>query len=335
MDVTISYHLPMVSIFAICIMIGALVVAYAKKWMVTYALMIANFIVFVLTLVYTDEILGLTYVNADQSEIFIEIAGLGFRPMYLSLEHSPQLYTLFTSMFVHGGFAHLFGNMFIFLFLGMAFEQRIGAKKFLIIYLVSGICGTLTHSMLNLDYPHNWITLIGASGAIFGIMGAFAFSYPRDEVVMPIPLGIIMIVRRVKVMYVVILFAVIETIIVMVDVQDTTAHFAHIGGLLSGFVLAALLIRKKTHTKKGETIFYDSYNAQQPKEINFSNLHILADTPELKEILNKIENETVPQVQDIWLSHFFEKIKCPKCQSSLNHSDNKIWCENCGFKTKY
>ena len=335
MDVTISYYLPMVSIFAICIMIGALVVAYVKKWMVTYALMIANFIVFVLTLMYTDEILGVVYTNTDQTKILVDIAGLGFRPIYLSLEHSPQLYTLFTSMFVHGGFAHLFGNMFIFLFLGLAFEQRIGAKKFLIIYLVSGICGTLTHSMLNLSYPNNWITLIGASGAIFGIMGAFAFSYPRDEVIMPIPLGIIMIVRRVKVMYVVILFAVIETIIVMVDVQDTTAHFAHIGGLLSGFALAALLIRKKTHTKKGETIFYDSYNAQQPKEINFSNLHILADTPELKEILNKIENETVPQVQDIWLSHFFEKIKCPKCQSSLSHSDNKIWCKNCGFKTKY
>ena len=130
MDVTISYHLPMVSIFAICIMIGALVVAYVKKWIVTYALMIANFIVFVLTLMYPDEILGVIYTNTDQTKILVDIAGLGFRPMYLSLEHSPQLYTLFTSMFVHGGFAHLFGNMFIFLFLGMAFEQRIGAKNF-------------------------------------------------------------------------------------------------------------------------------------------------------------------------------------------------------------
>jgi len=323
----VVYPLEPVSLIAICIMVGSLVIAYVKKWMVTYALIIANFIVFVLTLIFTVEIDGDFY--------SVIIYDLGFRPVYLTPEYSAQLYTLFTSMFVHGGFAHLFGNMFIFLFLGIAFEQRIGAKKFLIIYLLSGICGTLTHSMLNLDYPDNWISLIGASGAIFGIMGAFAFSYPRDEVIMPIPLGIIMIVRRVKVMYVVILFAVIETIIVMVDVQDTTAHFAHIGGLISGFVLAALLIGKKTHTKKGETIFYDSYKAHQPKKINFSNLYKLADTPKLKEILNKIENETVPQVQDIWLSHFFEKIKCPKCQSSLNKSDNKIWCENCGFKIKY
>lgn len=324
-----------ISMIAFLIMIISLFVAIVKKWMITYALIVANVIVFILTIMFTDEILGVILVNSDQSRLIIDIAGLGFRPVYLTPEYSPQAYTLFSSMFVHGGFAHIFGNMFIFIFLGLAFEQRIGWKKFLIIYLVSGICGTLTHSLMNLDYPNNWITLIGASGAIFGIMGAFAFSYPRDEVVMPIPLGIIMIVRRVKVMYIVILFAVIETIIVMVDVQDTTAHFAHIGGLLSGFVLAALLIRKKTHTKKGETIYYDSYSAQRSKGINISNLRILADTPELKDILTKIENETVPQVQNIWLSHFLEKIKCPKCQHSLNFSDRKIWCDHCDFKTKY
>jgi len=317
-----------VSLIAIFIMIGALVVAIAKKLMITYALIVANVAVFIPTLL-------LTYQVQEGNTIYhfsYIIQDLGFRPIFLTLEHSPQLYTLFTSMFVHGGFLHLFGNMFIFLFLGMAFEQRIGWKKFIIIYLISGICGTLTHSLLNLGSA---IPLIGASGAIFGIMGAFAYSYPRDEVVMPIPLGIIMIIRRVKVMYVVILFAVIETIIVMVDVQDTTAHFAHIGGLLSGFVLAALLIRKKTHTKTGETVYYDSYTSQKPREINFSNLEKLADTPKLKEILDKIKNETVPQVQDIWLGHFLERIKCPKCLQSLNHSDGKIWCDHCDFKTKY
>ena len=83
----------------------------------------------------------------------------------------------------------------VFFFVGMAFEQRIGWKKFLTIYLLTGVCGALTHSLLNLG---SGIVLIGASGAIFGILGAFAFSYPRDEVVMPIPLGIIMVFRRIK-----------------------------------------------------------------------------------------------------------------------------------------
>jgi predicted amidophosphoribosyltransferase len=70
-------------------------------------------------------------------------------------------------------------------------------------------------------------------------------------------------------------------------------------------------------------------------EINFSNLKQLADTPELKEILKKIENETVSQVRDVWLEHFFEKVFCPKCKQNLNHFDNRIWCEKCGFKTNY
>lgn len=321
----VVYEIDTVSIIAILIMIGSLVVAYVKKWMMTYALMVANFVVFILSLIF--------YMHTIFGSVSVIIWDLGFRPIYLSIEYSPQLYTLFTSMFVHGGFAHIIGNMIIFFFLGMAFEQRIGAKKFLIIYLITGVCGALTHSLLNIG---STITLIGASGAIFGIMGGFAYSYPRDEVVMPIPLGFIMILRRIKVIYAVILFAALETVIVILDVQDSTAHFAHLGGLISGFILAAILIgRKKTHTEKGQTIYYDSYKPIAPSKIDYSKLKKLASTPNLKEMLNRIENETVPQVRDVWLEHFFERAICPKCKNPLNHFNGKVWCENCGFRTSY
>jgi len=315
-----------VSILAICIMIVALVFAYVKRWMMTYALIIANFIVFILTIVFTAQTIW-------GSSVSVIIYDLGFRPIYLSFEYFPQLYTLFTSMFVHGGFAHIFGNMLIFFFVGMAFEQRIGAKKFLIIYLLTGVCGTLTHSLLNIG---STITLIGASGAIFGIMGAFAYSYPRDEVVMPIPIGI-MFITRIKVIYAVILFAAFETFIVWLDVEDTTAHFAHLGGLISGIILAALLIHgggkeMKTPMQK---IYYDSNLPQKTSRIDFSNLRKLAETPEQKELLSRIENETVPQVRDVWLEHFLEKAKCPKCGNPLHHLDKKIFCETCDFKTDY
>ena len=303
-------------------MIGALVVAYLKKLMMTYALIIANFIVFILTVIFQDDIIG-----------SMHYVGLGFRPIYLSVEYSPQLYTLFTSMFVHAGFAHIFGNMLVFFFMGIAFEQRIGWKRFLIIYLITGVCGALTHSLFNLN--SNTI-LIGASGAIFGILGAFAYSYPRDEVVMPIPLGIIMIFRRIKVVYAALIFAAIETVIVMFDVQDNTAHLAHIGGLISGIILAVLLVGDRgTNKNPHETIYYDSYAPLKPKKINFSNLKKLAITPELKEELNRIENETVPQVKEIWLEHFLERIKCPSCGEPLNYFDKRIWCEKCGFRTNY
>lgn len=306
-------------------MIGALVLAYLKKWMITYAILIANLVVFILTLVFQEKIYG--------QWVSTIIVDLGFRPIYLSLDYLPNIYTLFTSMFVHSGFWHIFGNMIVFFFMGMAFEQRIGAKKFLAIYLLTGVCGALTHSLLNLDSS---ILLVGASGAIFGILGAFAYSYPRDEVVMPIPIYI-MFIMRIKVLYAAIIFAAFETFIVWLDVQDMTAHYAHFGGLISGVILAALLIRNKKATGDTSTVTvsYDSYAAQKPSKINFSSLRALATTPELREMLNRIENETVPQVREIWLEHFIEKTKCPKCGKTLNHFDKEIWCENCGFKIRY
>lgn len=328
MDIVILPLHP-IPILAICIMIGALLIAYIKKFMMTYALIFASFIVFVLSVIYQLEIIG------ARPEYFTLYPGLGFRSIYLSVEYLPQIYTLFTSMFIHGGFAHIFGNMLVFLFIGIAFEQRIGWKNFLFIYLVTGVCGALTHSLLNLGSA---TTLIGASGAIFGIMGAFAFSYPRDEVVMPIPLGIIMILRRIKVIYAVLIFAALETVIVIFDVQDSTAHFAHLGGLVSGVVLAALLIGnkgEKTQQATATAIYSDPSQVPKSRRINFSNLNKLATTPKLKEELQRIENEIVLQVRDIWLEHFLNNVKCPKCNKPLKHIDGKIWCEDNHFNTKY
>ncbi len=326
MDITI-FPQHWSAILCIVIMIGAIVFGILKKMLMTYVLIVSNFIIFIISeLYYSEVVYGIE--NGVQS-----FAGLGYRSIYLSIEYFPQNYTLITSMFIHGGFLHIFGNMLIFFFVGLPFEQRIGWKKFLTIYLLSGICGALTQSVLNLGSA---VPLIGASGAIFGIMGAFAYSYPRDEVVMPIPVGIIMLIRKVKVIYAVILFAVLETVIVWLDVPDGTAHFAHFGGLISGAILAAILIgRNKTHTKAGKTVYYDSFSPQRTKKIDYSNLKELAITPELKQMVNKIENETVPQVKDIWLDHFLEKTICPKCKKRLNHFDGKLWCDNCGFRTNY
>jgi membrane associated rhomboid family serine protease len=297
-------------------MVGAIVIAYVKKLMITYAIIIANLIIFALTFIFEKEIIG----------------DLGFRPIYLSTQYFPNTYTLFTSMFVHSGFLHIFGNMLVFFFMGMAFEQRIGAKKFLIIFLITGVCGALTHSLLNIG---SYTVLVGASGAIFGIMGAFAYSYPRDEVVMPVPIGI-MFIMRIKVIYATIIFAALETFVVMLEVQDNTAHFAHLGGLISGAILAALLIKTRAEKENPQgTMHYNPYIQQKSKKINFANLEKLAEAKEQKEMLKRIESETVPQVREIWLDHFLEKTKCPKCKKTLNSFEGKIWCEGCDFKTDY
>jgi membrane associated rhomboid family serine protease len=307
----------LISLVAIAIMIVTLVVAALKKISITYAIIIANFFVFIVSLFFRNQI----------------ITELGFRPIYLSVEWFPNVYTLFTSMFVHSDFLHILGNMFVFFFMGIAFEQRIGPKKFLLIYLITGVCGALTHSMLNIG---SMVPLVGASGAIFGILGAFAYAYPRDEIVMPVPIGI-MFIMRIKVIYATIIFAIFETVIVMLSVSDNTAHFAHLGGLASGVLLAAVLLGKREEKTK-HTISTGPLDYMQIKKsdaINFSHLTKLVQTPEQKKILQRIEKENVLQARDMWLEHFLEKVTCPVCNRPLNHLNRKIWCEQNHFQTDY
>ena len=210
---------------------------------------------------------------------------------------------------------------------------KIGWKKFIIIYLLSGICGTITHSLLNFN---STIPLVGASGAIFGIMGAFAFSYPRDEVVMPIPVGFFMILRRIKVIYAVLIFAAIETIIVLIGYQDNTAHFAHLGGLVGGVILASILIKRtKYNLEEKNQIYYGPNMDQEPINIDISKLRELATNEKLKKILGKIENETLPQVRHLWIDHFLENVKCPKCNNPLKHKKQMLFCEKCGYEKKF
>jgi len=309
-----------VSFVAIAIMISLLVIAYIKKFAMTFALIIANFIVFFITLPY-----------------WFVIYELGFQPAYLSLDYFPQIYTIFTSMFIHGGIMHIIGNMFILFLIGLPFEQRVGWKKFLLIYMLAGICGTLTHAFTDLS---STTPLIGASGAIFGIMGAFAVSYPNDKVLVPIGYIIAFLVR-IKVLYAVIFYALIETVIIYWEARSglvsSTAHFAHVGGLIGGGILAWLLInRNRRETgQSNQTIYYDSYSPQRSRKFDISSLKKLAKTSEQKEILARIEQENIPQVREAWIEHFLDKAMCPKCGKNLQSFNGKIWCDNCSYKTKY
>jgi membrane associated rhomboid family serine protease len=332
----VIFPLGLPSIIAIAVIIGGIIISYYKKILMTYVLIITNFVVFIISLIFQDEIIfGLL----NNEWVY---SGLGFRPIFLTTEFIPQVYTLFTSMFVHSDFLHIIGNMLIFYFIGFQFEQRVGWKNFIIIYLLAGICGSLTHSFLVLSTYSNQIELItplvGASGAIFGIMGAFAFAYPQDRIVMPIPVGFFMIIRRIKVIFAVLIFAGLETVIVLIGAQDNTAHFAHLGGLIGGVILSALIINrkfKKDSMERNREIVYPVQFDLRPRSIDYSSLESLAKTPELRQMLDRIRQETVPQVRDIWIEYLLEKARCPSCQSNLNHFNGKIWCDKCGFKSRY
>jgi hypothetical protein len=153
---------------------------------------------------------------------------------------------------------------------------------------------------------------------------------------MPVPIGI-MFIMRIKVIYATILFAVFETVIVMFSVEDSTAHFAHLGGLASGVILAAILLRNRAEKQTQTTSIRPTDYMQIKKDdtINFSHLTKLVKTAEEKKILQRIEKEDVLQVRNMWLDHFLEKVTCPVCNKPLNHLDRKIWCEQNHFQTEY
>jgi len=309
-----------VSIICILVMIVVPIIFYYKKWMMVYGLIFANFIVFFISLVFTKEVIG----------------ELAFKPAYLTVEQFPQIYTLFTSAFLHSTYSvfHIIFNVFMFILIAPNFENRIGAKKFLAIYLLTGVCAALTHALisplLDASFDPN-IRLIGASGAISGILGAYAVSYPKDRVYFPI-----MIIIRMPVIYAGIIFLSVQTLYTFGGGDPSVAYLAHIGGFISGIVIGAILIRRKDEFDRpiGKRT-YDYYTDEKLRKIDFSKLKELATTPELKEILKKIENEEIPQARDMWLDHFLEKARCPVCNSSLTVSGKNISCEKCDFKTKY
>lgn len=140
-------------------------------------------------------------------------------------------FQIITHMFMHGDVWHLFFNMFALWMFGRIMEQTWGWKRFLIYYFVCGFGAALIQQMgqlIGLISPQDYI--IGASGAVMGIMLAFGMLYPNEKLfIIPIPIPL-------KAKYLVIGYAVYEIVIGLLNL-DNVAHFAHLGGMLFGFLL--------------------------------------------------------------------------------------------------
>ena len=145
-------------------------------------------------------------------------------------------YQFVTYMFLHGGFGHLFFNMFALWMFGRTLEYEIGSKRFLTYYMVCGIGAALIQISLATMLGEQMI-LLGASGAVMGLLLAFGLMHPNNMVlVFPIPFPI-------KAKWFVIGYAVLEIVLGSSGVSTGVAHFAHLGGMLWG--LALLLWWKK------------------------------------------------------------------------------------------
>ncbi len=155
-----------------------------------------------------------------------------------------HLWTLFTSMFLHGGFLHIIGNMLYLWIFGDNVEDAFGHFWFLVVYLFTGVAGSLLQIVL---MPGSSIATIGASGAISGVMGAYLVLFPRARVLTLIPIFFFIRLIYLPAPLLLGFWILIQVISGCGSVPGTgggVAYFAHIGGFAAGLILG-LFVRNR------------------------------------------------------------------------------------------
>ena len=279
------------------LVVGFLVLNYCRQnqFMVSQSLVFINFSMFATwwILVFTKPSLALD-----------ALLNLGFKPSYLQSLNFEVL-TLFSSMFMHGSPMHLLMNMLILILLGVPFEDRIGSKAFLRIYVISGLLGSLLTGIISVWNEANDLETIhiGASGAVFGIMGAFVLLYPRLEI--PMLLGPIFM-QRVPVLLSTIVFVGMETLYVGLGTDDGIGHGTHMASFVGGVFLAP----------------YYASKAKESKEVIDFDLSLLSKINEKTGMgdheLKMIKDSDEPELVEAWVDEFWKIQKCPNCEGNIS-----------------
>lgn len=202
---------------------------------VTIAIISVNIAVYIymLTLGEKGETLFVLRGGAIPYEIthFVDIYPLAFIP--------PPL-TLLTAMFVHGGLLHVGGNMLYLWIFGDNIEDRLGHFRFFVFYLLSGFLASLAHIIM---LPHSTLPMIGASGAIAGVLGAYFLLYPRANVMTLVFFFFFVDIVRIPALVFLGLWFIIQ--LLSFGAGGGIAWYAHIGGFIGGAVLVKLFDRKR------------------------------------------------------------------------------------------
>jgi membrane associated rhomboid family serine protease len=204
-----------------------------KRPFVTWGLMAACVGAFIYQTMaeYQDPKAGELIVNA-----------YGMIPRDIASGH--HLWTLVTSMFLHGGFFHIIGNMLYLWIFGDNVEDAFGHFWFLVVYLFTGIAGSLLQIVL---LPGSTIPTIGASGAISGVMGAYFVLFPRARVLTLIPIFFFIRLIYLPAPLLLGFWILLQILYGCSSVPGTgggVAYFAHIGGFVSGLILG-LVVRNR------------------------------------------------------------------------------------------
>jgi len=196
---------------------------FEKFGRVTIILLLANFAMFTLQLLWGDWF----------TELFSLTPSVFFQGAY---------WQMFTYMFMHGGIMHIFLNMFVLLIFGMRVEETLGWKKYIVMYILAGL-GSAWLYMLLTGF-NSAVIMLGASGAVFGVLATYAFVYPKDIIwIFPgIPMPAIAAI---------VVFTVIELFSGIFGLEPGIANFGHLGGIIVGFIFVLIYKYDKKRKKKG------------------------------------------------------------------------------------
>ncbi|WP_028460000.1 rhomboid family intramembrane serine protease [Chloroflexus sp. Y-396-1] len=204
---------------------------------VNWALLVANVVVFLLMV-------------GDNRLTEAWIAALALVPArFLANPTDPaELITIFTSMFMHGGWFHLFSNMLALYIFGDNVEDRMGSQRYFLFYLICGIAAALVHVMFN---PTSPIPTVGASGALSGVLAAYLLFFPSARVITLVPIFFLpWLVEVPAVVYLGLWFLSqlangLFSIMVNVQAMGGVAWWAHIGGFVAGLILAPFFRQRR------------------------------------------------------------------------------------------
>ncbi len=195
--------------------------------LITYLLILLNITVYIFQ----------TTLGAGVQEVVYRFALIPSR--FTSGFSIGNLANMLTSMFMHGGLAHIIGNMLYLWIFGDNVEDAMGKGRYVVFYILGGVTASLAHILTN---PTSQIPTVGASGAIAAVLGAYLILYPRQRVLTVIPLGFFMRIAMLPASLVLGMWFVLQFFqgVMTLGGPDVggVAFWAHIGGFVTGVVLA-------------------------------------------------------------------------------------------------
>ncbi|MFO7602780.1 MAG: rhomboid family intramembrane serine protease [Gammaproteobacteria bacterium] len=187
--------------------------------------------------------------GAEQQQVVYSLGAtpavlFGHAELSAELRRVPAWLTVFTSMFLHGGWMHLIGNMIYLWIFGNNIEDAMGHWRFVVFYFTCGLLALLANALPDTTSA---IPMIGASGAISGVLGAYLLLYPHARVLVAIPLGFFLYTTRLPAAWVLLFWFVLQLINSALHSGGEgggIAWLAHIGGFVAGMALTPFFKRK-------------------------------------------------------------------------------------------